>query len=240
MIRARFVSFATCLMVAALAGIATAQPAPPTPAGADSLATAAADSLAKATARADSIAAAAAKTVAPVTTTTTPPASTPAAPPPAQTQAQAAAATPSEPTKLYYGGTFGFSFFNDQRRLYFQPMVGVELTPRLSVGGKIGYERLVYTEPADDISMNNWGASVFGRMKLVRNAYAHAEFAMWSYDYPGNRESVPFFLVGAGVIKPLRGNVALTAEVLFDVLQDDQSPYESSEPWVSVGVGVGF
>jgi hypothetical protein len=35
-------------------------------------------------------------------------------------------------------------------------------------------------------------------------------------------------------------NTALMVEVLFDVLQDDNSPYEDWSPFVSVGVGVGF
>ena len=35
-------------------------------------------------------------------------------------------------------------------------------------------------------------------------------------------------------------NVWVVAEVLFDVLQSSKSPYEAWEPWISVGVGVGF
>ncbi len=35
-------------------------------------------------------------------------------------------------------------------------------------------------------------------------------------------------------------NVWAYAEVLFDVLNDTNSPYDEWDPWISVGVGVGF
>jgi len=51
---------------------------------------------------------------------------------------------------------------------------------------------------------------------------------------------VPFLLLGGGLVQRISPRTALTVEVLFDVLQDDNSPYDSGEPFVSVGVGVGI
>jgi hypothetical protein len=119
-------------------------------------------------------------------------------------------------------------------------MVGMSLTPRLSAGVKVGYERLKVDLPGDDLTSDNWGASVFGRLKVLPIAYAHVEYAMWRYETFDGHETVPFILVGGGLMKPISRRASLMVEVLYDVLQDDNSPYDSGEPWVSFGVGVGF
>ena len=54
------------------------------------------------------------------------------------------------------------------------------------------------------------------------------------------RDWVPFLFLGGGYIQPLGDRTWLTVEILFDVLQDDKSPYEDWEPFLSIGVGVGF
>ena len=66
-----------------------------------------------------------------------------------------------------------------------------------------------------------------------------------SYEYPtlldeSVREWVPFLLLGAGYVQPVGPRTSVFAEVLFDVLQDDKSPYKGGEPFFSIGVGVGF
>ena len=43
-----------------------------------------------------------------------------------------------------------------------------------------------------------------------------------------------------GFVQPIGRNTVAYAEVLFDVLQDEKSPYKSGEPFFSIGVGVGF
>jgi hypothetical protein len=40
--------------------------------------------------------------------------------------------------------------------------------------------------------------------------------------------------------QPISGNTWFTAEVLFDVIQNENSPYKNWEPFFSVGFGVGF
>ena len=44
----------------------------------------------------------------------------------------------------------------------------------------------------------------------------------------------------AGFRKPMGKRASLNVQVLFDVLQNDNSPYKAWEPFYSVGVGVGF
>jgi len=46
--------------------------------------------------------------------------------------------------------------------------------------------------------------------------------------------------LGGGYSLPLGGRTSLNAQILFDVLQDDRSPYRNWEPFYSVGLSVGF
>jgi hypothetical protein len=159
----------------------------------------------------------------------------PAPPPPAE-------ATPSAPNdRIYYGGTVSLGFGSTTRIGIF-PMVGYKLTPKLSGGVEVGYEYVSYDGGE---STNNYGASVFGNYRIGRGLYAHAEYQGVNYEVfsgpnSSDREWVPFVLVGGGFYKPISPRTALYVEVLFDVLQDEQSPYDDWEPVVSIGVGVGF
>jgi len=244
MIRVSMTLLAVCILLGALASTGLAQP-PPAPAADTTKAAALADSSA-APAPTPVPATAPATPTGTMATPATPAASAPVPPPPAPpsppsaTTASTQATPPKPESRIYYGGTVGFTFFGDVTRFYVQPVVGYKLTPRLSTGVKVGYEHLKDTRPQTDVTSDNWGAGVFGRFKLLPMVYAHVEYAFWSYDTGSNRESVPFLLLGAGYVKRLTPRMALTVEALFDVLQDEDSPYRAGEPWVSAGVGVGF
>jgi len=174
-------------------------------------------------------------------------ADTTVAPPPQPApQAQPQPAKKSQPaaSKVYYGGTVGFSF-GDYFRISVTPWVGYKLTPKFSIGGKIGYEYIEDKRYEQKLTSHNYGGSVFTRYQLHPRIYAHGEFAYISYKYQtanfeSQREWVPFVLLGGGLIQPLGGRSALIIEVLVDVLQDDNSPYDDWNPFVSIGVGVGF
>jgi hypothetical protein len=165
---------------------------------------------------------------------------TPASTPPPATKAVAAPATASQPSRIYYGGTVTLSFGSTTRIGIF-PMVGYKLTPKISGGVEAGYEWVDYGSE----SSHNYGASVFGRYRMGRNLYAHGEYQAVNYEiYTGpnssSREWVPFLLLGGGYYRMISPRTSVYAEVLFDVLQDDRSPYDNWQPVVSVGVGVGF
>jgi hypothetical protein len=147
-----------------------------------------------------------------------------------------------EYSKIYYGGEVGLSLFGDVFRIRVAPLVGYKLSPKASVGAKVAYEYLNYSN--SDFTANNYGASVFGRYRVVPQMYVHGEFAYASYErqtFGGSeRNWVPFLLLGAGYVQPVGKRTYLYAEVLFDVLQDKNSPYKEWEPFVSVGASVGF
>lgn len=158
---------------------------------------------------------------------------------------------PTAESKWYYGGNIGFSFWNDYFYLGVYPLVGYKVTPKLSLGAKIGYAYISDDryEPFPALNTSNYGASIFSRYRIIPQLYAHAEFAYWSYEnainittqgYDTERVWVPYLLLGGGYSQNIGPNVWLFAEVLFDVINDEDSPYESGEPFISFGVGVGF
>jgi hypothetical protein len=171
---------------------------------------------------------------------TPPPAATPP-PAPAPAAAAPAAAGKSGPSKIYYGGTVTVSFGNTSRLGIF-PMVGYKLTPKISGGAELGYEYVSY---GNNQNTHNYGGSIFGRFRVGRNLYATAEYQNLNYEIfttpnSSKREWVPAMLLGGGYVKGLGKGMSVYGEVLFDVLQADNSPYKNWEPIVNVGVVVGF
>lgn len=156
--------------------------------------------------------------------------------------------TSSGPSKWYYGGTVGFNFWQDYFYLSVNPIIGYKISPKFSLGGKLLYSYYNYDNP--DFSSHNYGASIFARFRPVYQLYLHSEFAYESYDTPvynplskeweSDRNWVPFLLLGGGFVQQVGPNAAVYVEVLFDVLQDENSPYEDWDPIISIGGGVGF
>ena len=169
-----------------------------------------------------------------------------------ETVTQTTAPTSHE-SKWYYGGNIGFSFWNDYFYLGVYPLVGYKVTPKLSLGAKVGYAYISDDryEPAPALNTSNYGGSLFSRFRIIPQIYLHAEFAYWSYEnvssynrdentYITERYWIPFLFLGGGLSQQLGPNTWAFVEVLFDVINDDNSPYESGDPFISFGVGVGF
>jgi hypothetical protein len=164
-------------------------------------------------------------------------------------QATDTTASPASPSQgksrnVFYGGTIGLSF-GSYFRISVQPMVGYSFSRQFSGGLKFIYEYINDTRYTPKTTWNNYGGSVFGRYRFIPQAYLHAEFAYISYgyavsNYQSERTWVPFLLLGGGYIQPVGGNASLFVEVLFDVLQDSNSPYDDWTPFISVGVAVGI
>ncbi len=142
-------------------------------------------------------------------------------------------------SKLYYGGSVNVSF-GKYTVIGAAPLVGYKLTPKFSVGSQLSYEYSSY----NDNSGSNYGLSIFSRYRIVPQMYLHAEYSGMIYkvynNIGSNRKLVPFLFLGGGYSQPISENTWFTAQVLFDVLNNKNSPYKSYEPFFSVGIGVGF
>jgi len=164
-----------------------------------------------------------------------------------QTQLEPAKPVKAKPEggrKLYYGGNIGASF-GSYTMVGIYPLVGYNITPKFSVGVKVLYEYVSDNRYAENYTGSNYGGSLFARFRIIPQLYLHAEYSQISYDLynslgESDRTSVPFVFVGAGYRQNLGGAVWLNAQVLFDVLQDSNSPYSNWEPFFSLGFGVGL
>lgn len=154
-------------------------------------------------------------------------------------------------SKIYYGGNIGFNFWNNYFYFSIQPLIAYKVTPQFSVGGRLGYSYISDDRSSfGNVTSHNYGASVFTRYRVIPQLYAHAEFAYASTErhtyslvrqqIESERVWVPYFLLGGGYSQLISPNVWAYVEVLFDVIQDENSIYGVWDPLVSVGVGVGF
>ena len=151
-------------------------------------------------------------------------------------------------SKIYYGGGIGFNFLGDYFRISVEPMIGYKITPKFSAGVKLMYEYIKYSTTAET-KYNNFGGSIFSRYRVIPQFYIHVEYAYYSYqysakifgsNYESERSWVPFLLLGGGYSQQIGRNSWIYAQALWDVINDDKSPYSASEPWISVGIGIGF
>ena len=160
------------------------------------------------------------------------------------------ASPPAAESRWYYGGNVGFSFWSDYTYLGIYPLAGYKITPQFSVGGKIGYSYINYKDANPSYDTHNYGGSIFTRYRIIPQIYLHGEFVYFSFErrtidivnqqFGTERVWVPFLLLGGGFSQNVGPNVWVFAEVLFDVINDENSPYKSGEPFISVGAGVGF
>ena len=138
--------------------------------------------------------------------------------------------------RLVFGGNFGGAF---GATTFFQvnPMIGYR-TKEWWVNG-VGLNYFYVSQGG--ISQSNYGASLWSRAYIVKTIIAHTEFEMIrreASDRYGNMASVnvPVWLVGAGYSSG--GRIGFSAMVMYDLIQDPNSPY--SNPIFRVGGLFGF
>lgn len=147
--------------------------------------------------------------------------------------------------KVYFGGYANISI-GKYTVIGFQPLIAYKLLPKFSIGGKVLYQYYINKNLSPAREGSHFGIGAFTRLRIARRFYAHLEFAEMNYkiyDALGEnsrREWLSFLFVGGGYSLPLGKNASLNAEVLWDVLQDNDSPYKTVEPFFNVGVAVGF
>jgi len=147
-------------------------------------------------------------------------------------------------SRFYYGGYVNLTF-GSYTVIGVEPSIAYKFTPRLSLGTKLTYEYIHEKQGSYVYEESNYGFSVFSRMRVTPRFYTHAEYSSMNYKFynevsTGERKWVPFLFLGGGFSQPVTQNTWFNAEVLFDVLQNENSPYEDWAPFYSVGFGVGF
>jgi hypothetical protein len=154
-------------------------------------------------------------------------------------------------SRLFYGGNFGLSF-GSYTLINLSPQVGYHFNNYLAAGAGINglYSSIHYDLPYEykDIYAAA-GLNIFGRFYPIENIMFQAQPELnyvWEtvryYDGTpdlklGNR-FVPSLLLGGGVVIPA-GRGALLATLLYDVLQQPQSPYYGRAVF-NIGFNIGF
>jgi hypothetical protein len=172
--------------------------------------------------------------------------------PPAQSEPQGSQPSVSQTvkearrqaSKIYYGGYLNLSF-GKYTVIGAEPMIGYKITPKFSAGLKLRYDYIKDKRYSTTYTTSNYGGSIFTRYRIIPALYLHAEYAYYNYELfysneTSERKWVPFLFLGAGYSQRLGGNAWFNLQILFDVLQNSNSPYNNWEPFYSVGVGVGF
>lgn len=146
--------------------------------------------------------------------------------------------------KIYFGGYVNFSL-GSYSMIGIEPLVAYKVLPFLSLGLKLRYDYISDSRYSETYNTSTYGGSLFTRLSTKMRIYLHAEYATYNYELynesgESSREWIPYLFLGAGYSQPLGGRTSLNAQILFDVLQDERSPYNNWEPFYSVGVSVGF
>jgi hypothetical protein len=154
-----------------------------------------------------------------------------------------------DPAKLVLGGGVNFAYSNVFANFGLSPRIGYKVTDFLAVGTGIGYQWVRWPYP---YYVNNEVVfqqshtiypSLWTKCMIFDPFFIAADFEMnfmqlrsWqSYlDIPTNTVyykpwrgfvTVPAALVGAGIKQSLGGRVSGTVELMYDVIQDENSPY---------------
>ncbi|GAA4464674.1 hypothetical protein GCM10023093_15530 [Nemorincola caseinilytica] len=165
-----------------------------------------------------------------------------------------------DPDKLVLGGGINFGLGQGYAILGVSPLVGYRIAKPLFVGLGVGYlylQRPDKIDQFDHIHMeykNIVSPSVWARCIIYRNIYA---VATYEYDII-NRKSSQYdvftgtfdrvkenltnqcVFVGLGAKQSVGGRVSICPELVYDVLQGQNSPYPAGAPSLRVNVMVGL
>ena len=166
-----------------------------------------------------------------------------------------------DPDKLIIGGGALAGFASGYVNAGISPIVGYRFTKRFSAGIGLGYQYYqepVYVDPIDPYKVsyvreNIIYPNLWTRFFVFRNFFLDAtyEYDIISQKYPGydnfgNLTTLKLnvnnscLLLGAGVKIPLAGRVSAYAELIYDVLQGQYSPYPQGSPDIRVGILAGM
>ncbi|MFI5218146.1 MAG: hypothetical protein ACHQNT_01570 [Bacteroidia bacterium] len=155
--------------------------------------------------------------------------------------------------RLVFGGVIGLQF-GDQTIVDIEPVIGYKITPQL-IGG-IGVKYIYYNtkyyyyysngaSQLVEYSTNIYGGSVFGRYYFIENVFGHVEYEILNMEVPDDfnfgeyvRTNIASFLVGGGYSQSLGANSSIGIAVLYNLIEDNYSPY--ANPIIRIGFGFGF
>jgi len=141
----------------------------------------------------------------------------------------------------FVGGMFGAGFSSYSAYVQVSPLIGYKITPAFHVGTRLTYIFNSYeVAPNKRENFHDYGVSVFARYIFFKGLFAQAEYEALSYDYghESGRMWVNSLFIGAGYFMNMGGRGFASFAILFNVLDNEYSPY--TNPVFRIGFGVGF
>jgi hypothetical protein len=165
-----------------------------------------------------------------------------------------------DPDKLILGGGITLQIGSGMTALGAAPIVGYRITDHFSAGVGLGYlfaRSAIGIDPYNSAKLlyvtdNIIYPSVWARYFVFRNIYLTStfEYDIINQKYPvdnyGNVVPVKStatnqcLWMGVGLKQPLGGRVYLFGELVYDVLQGKNSPYQPGMPDVHFGIAAGL
>ncbi|MEE4257896.1 MAG: hypothetical protein V2I47_12725 [Bacteroidales bacterium] len=152
--------------------------------------------------------------------------------------------------RLFIGGGLGFGISSYSTSLMIAPEIGYRLSPSFDVGSRLIYTYYRYNDDLLKYSTNNYGLAFYTRYYLFffQDLFLHAEYEALNYervylDYNyqvdhKERIWVSSLFVGGGYRQWIGNTAFIGITVLWNLLDDIDSPY--SNPIFRIGVGVGL
>jgi hypothetical protein len=155
-------------------------------------------------------------------------------------------------SRLFFGGNFGLSF-GTYTFINVTPQVGYHLSNYFAVGTGINFiyssTKYYYTNYDTKYEYGAVGLNIFGRFYPIQYIMLQAQPELnyvwgkqtYSDGIPSSKLPSRFvhsLLLGGGVIIPA-GRGSLVASLLYDVIQDYESPYYGF-PVFGLGFNIGF
>lgn len=145
--------------------------------------------------------------------------------------------------RLFFSGGLGLTF-GDVTYIDLSPQVGYRFTEKFGAG--VGATYIYYSWRQYDYSTSIYGGSVFGRYQVFNQVVAYSEFQQLNVDSyisrnpdgSSGRVWVPIWMVGAGYTSPPGSGLGFQLMVLWDVIEDINSPYQN--PIIRAGISVGL
>jgi hypothetical protein len=153
--------------------------------------------------------------------------------------------------RLFVGGSLGLSF-GDYTFVEVAPIVGYKITDALSagIGGRYSYVNVNDSYYGISYSYSSYGGSLFSRYIVYKGIFLAAEFEANNFQvyklvdpingvFTSGRAWIPSLLLGGGYMQNAGGKASVFLSLLYDVLQDRNSPYYRI-PVIRGGVMIGL
>ena len=146
--------------------------------------------------------------------------------------------------RLYTGGNVAFNITSISGiPIYFfetSPFVGYKVTQQFSLGAGVKY--IYIGSKQANFKYSVYGGNIFSRYKFTESLYAHAEFeVLRAYNRDpnspsqGERATVPMLFAGAGYNYSIGGTVNLQIMLLYDFIDNINSPYQGNFMFGALG-----